>query len=85
MIPEITTEMREAFARTPWRTPSRSMTTRPARSTCSSTARADAAVTEQWLREQLKIGLAAADQGDVVTFNADEIKGAGRVRLAGSG
>ncbi len=40
------------------------------------------AMTEQWIRGQLQIGLDAAARGEVVYFDADAIKAAGRQRLA---
>lgn len=40
------------------------------------------ALTEQWIREQLQIGIAAADRSEVVPFDAEAIKSAGRERLA---
>jgi hypothetical protein len=39
---------------------------------------------EQWIREQLQIGLDAAAKGEVVEFNPDAIKAAGRQRLSSS-
>lgn len=35
---------------------------------------------EQWIRDQLQIGLDAADRGEVMPFDADDIKRSGRSR-----
>lgn len=39
------------------------------------------AVAEQWIREQLQIGLDAAARGEVADFDPEAIKAAGRERL----
>jgi hypothetical protein len=39
------------------------------------------ALAEQWLREQLQVGLDAAARGETVEFDAESIKAAGRKRL----
>ncbi|MBI2823260.1 MAG: hypothetical protein HYX69_01060 [Planctomycetia bacterium] len=36
---------------------------------------------EQWIREQLQIGLAAADRGEVIPFDPEAIKAGGREHL----
>ncbi len=39
---------------------------------------------EEWIRDQLQLGLNAADAGEVVDLDADAIKGAGRLRMSQS-
>jgi hypothetical protein len=84
MIPEITPEMREALARQPG-APVEVRDDRTSKIYLLVDRESGRALTEQWLREQLDIGLTAADRGDVVRLNVAEIKDAGRLRRAGSG
>jgi hypothetical protein len=39
------------------------------------------AVAEQWIREQLQLGIDTADRGLISEFDAEAIKAAGRERL----
>ena len=40
------------------------------------------ALTEQWLRDELQVGLDAASRGEVVPFDVEEIKADGRADKA---
>ncbi|MEX0677206.1 MAG: hypothetical protein WD063_09035 [Pirellulales bacterium] len=39
------------------------------------------AVAEQWIRDQLQLGLDAAERGEITDFDPEAIKAAGRARL----
>jgi len=45
-------------------------------------AKSGRALAEQWIREQLQVGLDAAERGEIVPFDADDIKAAGRSRAS---
>ena len=80
MAPKITEEMRAALARQPGR-PVEVEDDVTKRVYVLVDAERAKALTEQWIREQLQIGLDAADRGEVVPFDVEAIKASGRSRL----
>ncbi|HEV3138105.1 MAG TPA: hypothetical protein VGZ26_09375 [Pirellulales bacterium] len=47
-------------------------------------AQSGRALAEQWIREQLQVGLDAADRGEIVPFDPEAIMARGRERLDSS-
>jgi hypothetical protein len=80
MTPKITPEMREALAQQPG-----GPVTVEDEETKKTYLLVDAdkgrVVAEQWIREQLQLGLDAAERGMVADFDPEAIKAAGRKRL----
>jgi hypothetical protein len=77
MAPKITEEMRAALAQQPGR-PVKVVDDVTQRVYVLVDAEHAKALTEQWIREQLQIGLEAADRGEVVPFDVEAIKASGR-------
>ena len=80
MALKITPEMREALARQPGR-PVAVEDDQTQKKYLLVDAESGRAVAEQWIRDQLQLGLDAAERGDVVDFDPEAIKAAGRGRL----
>ncbi len=83
MAPKITHQMREALAQHPGR-PLEVEDEQTQKVYMLVDAEQGRMLAEQWIREQLQIGLDAAAKGEVVEFNPDAIKAAGRQRLSSS-
>jgi hypothetical protein len=80
MAPKITPEMREALAQHPGQpVPVEDEVTKKRYLLVD--AESGRAVAEEWIRDQLQVGLDAAGQGEVLDFDAEAIKAAGRQRL----
>jgi hypothetical protein len=84
MTPRITAEMRAALAKFP-RRPVEVRDDESRKVYLLVDAESGRALTEQWLREQIQIGLDAANRGDIVAFDADAIKAQGRAHQSGTG
>jgi hypothetical protein len=80
MAPKITDEMRAAIAQQPGR-PVEVEDELTRKVYVLIDADAGRAMTQQWIREQLQIGLDAASRGDIEPFDADAIKAMGRDQL----
>jgi hypothetical protein len=80
MTPKITPEMREALARQPGQ-PVAVEDDQTQKKYLLVDAASGRAVAEQWIREQLQLGLDAAERGHVADFDPEAIKAAGRGRL----
>lgn len=77
MTPKITPEMRKALAQQPGRpVPVEDDVTNKRYLLVD--AETGKAVAEQWIRDQLQLGLDAAARGDIQEFDPDAIKSAGR-------
>jgi hypothetical protein len=74
MTPKITPEMREALAQQPGR-PVEVQDDQTQRTYLLVDADRGRTLTEQWFREQLQVGLDAADRGDVIDFDPSQIVG----------
>ena len=79
MAPKITHEMREALAQQPGQ-PLEVEDEQTQKVYVLFDVEQGRMLAEQWIREQLQIGLDAAARGEVVEFNPDAIKMAGRQR-----
>jgi hypothetical protein len=84
MTPKITVEMRAALAQHPGQ-PVEVCDDETKKIYLLVDAESGRALTEQWLREQLQVGLDAAERGEIVAFDVDAIKAEGRARQAGTG
>jgi predicted transcriptional regulator len=79
MTPKITPEMREALAQQPGR-PVAVEDDQTNRKYLPIDAETGAAVAEQWIRDQLQLGLDNAARGLIVDFDPEAIKAGGRAR-----
>jgi hypothetical protein len=80
MTPKITPEMREALAQHPGQ-PVAVEDDQSQKKYMLVDAETGRSVAEQWIRDQLQLGLDAAARGMVTDFDPDAIKAAGRERL----
>jgi len=81
MTPKITAEMRTALQAQPGR-PVEVEDEQTRKVYLLVDAESGRALAEQWIRDQLQVGLDAAARGEIVTFDPDAIKSDGRNRLA---
>lgn len=79
MTPKITHEMRSALAQSPGK-PIEVEDDVSHRTYLLVDAESGRVLVEQWIREQLRAGLEAADRGEIQRFDAEAIKLAGRER-----
>lgn len=80
MMPKITPEMREALEQHPGR-PVAVEDDETKKKYLLVDAESGRAVAEEWIRDQLQVGLDAAARGIVADFDPEAIKSAGRERL----
>lgn len=83
MAPKLTPEMRAALAQNPGQ-PVEVEDEQSQQRYILVDAQSGRALTEQWIREQLQIGVNAADRGEIVPFDPDAIMARGRERLDSS-
>jgi hypothetical protein len=81
VTPKITPEMRAALAQQPGR-PVEVEDDASQKLYLLVDAQSGRVLVEQWIREQLQLGLDAAERGEVVSFDPEAIKAAGLRRLA---
>jgi hypothetical protein len=80
MAPKITPEMRAALAVTPGQ-PVTVEDDETQKQYVLVDVERGRALTEQWIREQLQLGIAAAERGETEPFDPAAIKAAGRQRM----
>ena len=83
MAPKLTPEMRAALAQHPGQ-PVEVEDDQSQKRYILVDAQNGRALAEQWIREQLQVGLDAADRGEIVPFDPDAITARGRERLDSS-
>jgi hypothetical protein len=81
MAPKITPEMRAALAKAPGR-PVTVEDDETQKQFVLVDADRGRELTEQWIREQLQLGIAAINRGEIVSLDAAAIKAGGRRRAA---
>lgn len=83
MTPKLTPEMRSALGQSPGQ-PVLVVDDVSHRTYVLVDAERGRELVEQWIRQQLQVGFDAADRGEVLPLDADDVKRAGRKRRSAS-